>query len=165
MKKVEQLSTSEEDKSVKNCENYKISDDKVISLLNLVYYQRKSIRQTSKYLKINYNSAKRIVKNFRKNKLYMNKKKIDQNTFMTYLIKHNSDENKLATFHKENPLTEEATFNNLTSQIKAMSNQLISTHDEIKQNQKTLRFLLEYTNRIIEYTSKNTPTIPNINFN
>jgi hypothetical protein len=66
MLRKENASSTNESSSV--C-NEKIADDKILDLLKLVYYERKSIKQSARFLKLDYNQSKKIVKKFRQKKL------------------------------------------------------------------------------------------------
>lgn len=104
-------STFTEPKEETNLQNKTIS-----TLLKLVYKDKKSIKQASKYLNINYNCAKKIVKNFRKNQLPFNE---EANSIVEEIIidKEAANRNTLLNHFKYydvvlSKLNEEIKFNN-----------------------------------------------------
>ncbi len=116
-------------------EDMKISEDKTLALLKLVYYERKSIKQSAKYLKINYNSGKRIVKNFRRGRLPIAEKS-------------ESSYEPLIKGLKEKPVQREVSPDSvcqkLQFQIRNYSTHLMSLNSEIQQNQMAMMFLTNY---------------------
>jgi molybdenum-dependent DNA-binding transcriptional regulator ModE len=146
-----------------NFEERKISDDKMVSLLKLVFYERKSIKQSSNYLKINYNSAKRIIKNFRRNKIALDSGKNDIDQLVQGLKpkKKESTEslNTLTSIHQEDlsknlnkpqintqQIQEQLMLSYMTKQISQLTNTLLNLNSQIKQNQNTLGWLINITN-------------------
>ena len=95
----------------KNENNTKIMS----TLVKLVYKDKKSIKQASKYLNINYNMAKKIIKNFRKNQLTFSD---ELNSVVEEIVDNESmKKNTLLTHFKYyemilSKLNEEIKFNN-----------------------------------------------------
>jgi hypothetical protein len=157
MKKIENTSTTGEESFTERKRKYKnsmgnsskMSEEKLLALLKLVHHERKSIKQCSKYLSINYNSAKRIVKNYRKNKLCFNKKKLDSEKIETkikeYAIANPKDKNFASLSEKSSIDNEKLIFEYLSTQINFFGCQLIMINKEIKQNQNILEYLFFQT--------------------
>jgi hypothetical protein len=130
--------------SSENKEELRIKSDKSIALLKLVYQERKSIKQSAKYLKINYNSAKRIVKNFRKGRIPSGEsdfgKLIDE-------LKERKDSNQNQDpGDTKSPLytpceDHSKKFSEVQKKILIYNHHLERLNYEIRQNQMTLIFL------------------------
>jgi hypothetical protein len=147
----------------------KVPDEKVVSLLKFVYYERKSIKQAAKYLDINYNSAKRILKQFRRGQIsieienetgtedFMNGLKSYKNS-KAKEIKGISVKKGVATTEKVNKVNkaipavnENSTFVNTIKEFQILSGQLHNLHSEIIQNQNALQYLINCTYKMVNY--------------
>ena len=112
MNKIENFTSTFESESI--CDE-KVSDEKMLNLLKLVYYDRKSIKQSAKYLKLDYNTSKKIIKNFRKNKIRLEEKYEDQLENLINGVK-NHEEKKDEP--KERQKTEISKLEIITNEIK-----------------------------------------------
>lgn len=103
------LTENNDTRQQKKPDDKKLSKDKIISLLKLVYYEKKSIKQSARYLSINYNTAKRIIKQFRKNKLNLENENPQYNNelkkLQNFSIRQNKDSTKSLVFSTENYFT------------------------------------------------------------
>jgi transposase len=104
--------------------NAPITNDKIVTLLKLVYYENKSIKQASNYLSIKYNTAKRIIKKFRKNKIELDTKATEK-------------QSKEEEYKK----SESVVIKKLLSQINHYTNTLKHLNLEIYNNKRTLAVL------------------------
>jgi DNA anti-recombination protein RmuC len=140
MNKKENCTSTFESESL--CEE-KVSDEKMLNLLKLVYYERKSIKQSAKYLKLDYNTSKKIIKNFRKNKIRLEEKYEDQLENLINGIKKSKEE--LTENKEENENQEFQKIKNLSEEISKMDSLLKNLNSEIMSNQKVLSKLVNST--------------------
>lgn len=134
MKMIETTYSTTESSSDYSVEDRKISNETKLSLLKFVYYERKSIKQAANYLKINYNTAKRILKHFRNNKVVLD------------LGEKQKLQKELAPIVKPIDPTQQI-LANLVKEITQVGSQLMSLNQEIKCNQNTLSFLVNYSQK------------------
>jgi len=125
-------------------EEAKVTDEKMLTLLKLVYYERKSIKQSSKYLKINYNSAKRIVKNFRKKKIVIEDPEKLEN--LVDDLKMKPEPPKKANQIKVQDL--------ITNQIRQFDSQILTLNEEIRQNQLMMVYLTNFAQGVLNLVGK-----------
>lgn len=147
MKKYEN-SSSTEGSVCERRESSKIPNEKLLALLKFVYYERKSIKQASNYLGINYNSAKRIIKNFRKKKIPLSLLQKRERSNSESSANMNSS---MTSEEMQSPITQN-TFSPqdyLVSEIKKMTNQIQFLNQEINNNHNTLNFLASYTQSLM----------------
>ena len=128
--------------------NEKVSDEKMLNLLKLVYYERKSIKQSAKYLKLDYNTSKKIIKNFRKNKIRLEEKYEDQ---LENLINGVKNQEEKKNEHKDRQETEVYKIEIMTKEISKMDNIVQNLNSEIVSNQKVLANLINSTICAINY--------------
>lgn len=145
-----------------NLQSRKVTNQQTIELLKFVYYERKSIKQAANHLRINYNTAKRILKKFRNRKDVLNEEKKDGNNSpfsSTKLIKSLRSSSTTVSHtlkgsnHNEG-LEELEDINSLAAlmgELRQVGSQLINLNQEIKQNQQTLIFLANSTKGIAGY--------------
>lgn len=149
-----------------NFDDKKVSEEKMLELLKLVYYERKSIKQCASYLKINYNSAKKVIKNFRKNKITIDTKEDEYEKLICGLKPENKEESlrkRPINVTKSMPIVqapsaqtpENTFFSQLMLEIQNVGDQLKSLSNEVVQNQDTLRNLIFYTNQIVQNLEQN----------
>ncbi len=128
-----------------------ISDEKTLELLKLVYQEKKSIKQSSKYLGINYNTAKRLIKNFRKNKIDLGHKSMNSYLNIVEEISNKSLNNKSALQQDQaNTNKNQKLFDVMMTQIKQYDIQLRMLNYEIKNNQMMMFYLTNCANHMIE---------------
>jgi hypothetical protein len=127
----------------------KITDEKTLALLKLVYQDKKSIKQSSKYLNINYNTAKRLFKNFRKNKVNLGHKNMDGYLNLVEDLEVKSFKSPYQE-ERKNINKEQGFFGVVMTQIKQCDIQLKILNDEIKNNQMMMFYLTNCANRMIE---------------
>jgi transposase len=127
----------------------KITDEKTLALLKLVYQDKKSIKQSSKYLNINYNTAKRLIKNFRKNKVNLGHKNMDGYLNLVEDLEVKSFKSPYQE-ERKNINKEQGFFGVVMTQIKQCDIQLKILNDEIKNNQMMMFYLTNCANRMIE---------------
>jgi len=94
----------------------------MVALLKLVYYERKSIKQASNYLHIKYNTAKRIIKKFRRNQI-------------------NLDKSDLEEERDRSASSERVVINKLLSEISYLSGTLKQLNNEIACNKRIIAVL------------------------
>jgi len=128
--------------------NEKVSDEKMLNLLKLVYYERKSIKQSAKYLKLDYNTSKKIIKNFRKNKIRLEEKYEDQ---LENLINGAKNHGEIKNEEKERQETEVYRIQIMTNEISKMNNMIQNLNSEIVSNQKVLANLISSTFNAVNY--------------
>jgi hypothetical protein len=141
MNKKENCTSTFESESL--CEE-KVSDEKMLNLLKLVYYERKSIKQSAKYLKLDYNTSKKIIKNFRKNKIRLEEKYEDQLENLVNRIRKSKEE-------KIEENEEFLKIQNLSEEISKMDSILKNLNSEIVCNQRVLSNLVNSTLSAIHY--------------
>jgi hypothetical protein len=145
--------------SSENKEELRTKSEQSLALLKLVYRERKSIKQSARYLKINYNSAKRIVKNFRKGRIQspqnehenlidklIESKDIKQNLILNENKIYNQDVNN-------KPYSIECSSNSyldIQKKILIYNLHLERLNNEIKQNHMALVFLTNYAYQVYQ---------------
>jgi hypothetical protein len=152
---------STNESGIKSKQENKLTDQMTLALLKLVYYERKSIKQSSNYLNINYNTAKRIIKNFRRNKINLESGNIDKynnliddlNSSSSRMEHNSSSPKKLNENKKEHNFTENLG-DNLLKQIKYNQAHLKSLNEEIKMNQMVLIYMSNYVDKLFEMFKK-----------
>jgi len=165
-------------------EEIKVSNEKMLALLKLVYYERKSIKQSSRHLKINYNSAKRIIKNFRRNRISLDgegesklqdfvedlrlkdKKNEEEKKFINPSQSHflpqetcvdNLNIGNLGMDRNGNIISNEGLgvkFNSIIQTIENLDYQLRNLNCEIKTNHQTLVNLVNYYKYLLNSTNQ-----------
>lgn len=156
MKVIENTSSTHESMS-DLIEDKKVSNEKMVALLKFVYYERKSIKQAATYLSLNYNSAKRIIKKFRKNKIVLDnvksgyeklaldlKPKYEQKPIVQQPV---IEQVKPVVVANTNTNTGNGTgdvFGSMMTEISQLGTQLFTLNQEIVQNQQALQFLVSY---------------------
>ena len=120
----------------------------MLNLLKLVYYERKSIKQSAKYLKLDYNTSKKIIKNFRKNKIRLEEKYEDQ---LENLINGAKNHGEIKNEEKERQETEVYRIQIMTNEISKMNNMIQNLNSEIVSNQKVLANLISSTFNAVNY--------------
>lgn len=113
----------------------RVTDQKMVELLKLVHYERKSIKQASNYLKINYNSAKRIIRNFRLNKLQLT-------DFPS--AKYEQYENLLSEYDSK----KQEIMDLMAQKLNGLAQQLTQLDEEVKNNYIMLSRLLYVIHKI-----------------
>lgn len=140
----------------------KISDQNSIDLLKLIIYEKKNIKQSAKYLDINYPTAKKIVRQFQKKRMNLEKKykeeynelrrHVDGNTKNHFIIQSNNYDNFIKKTSNVNDLDEK--INKIALLVKELSN-------EIMQNQ---RLLLDFYKMMTNNSSINNYNKPLLDF-
>lgn len=148
MKMFENTSSTTESLHDYTSEDRKVSNTSMVALLKFVYYERKSIKQAANYLKINYNTAKRIIKRFRHNKIVLDSNDEKCNKLMKDLSPPSLVCPKIVQ-KPVKPVDQNNFIAGLMKEISQVGNQLISLNQEIKQNQNTLHFLVNYTQTLV----------------
>ena len=124
----------------------KVPNNKMVALLKLVYYERKSIKQSSKYLKINYNAAKRIIKNFRRNRISLDDENESKYESLIDELrsqkKEKENEKEIDKFSTINTNKADMMTSLIMNQVKQFDQQLRNLNDEINNNQSTLMYLM-----------------------
>lgn len=129
----------------------KLSESRIIELLKLIVYERKSIKKSSEYLNINYISAKRLVKKFEKNKLrFCDKRlKIEFIEMREYVNKIRLNHQKIQDqeyqhfimrrFKHTRPSEETEALSTKMNEVKLMIQNL---NKEISENQQLINYLI-----------------------
>ena len=129
----------------------KLSESRIIELLKLIVYERKSIKKSSEYLNINYISAKRLVKKFEKNKLrFCDKRlKIEFIEMREYVNKIRLNHQKIQDqeyqhfimrrFKYTRPSEETEALSTKMNEVKLMIQNL---NKEISENQQLINYLI-----------------------
>lgn len=134
----------------------RVPDAKISQLLKLVYYEKKSIKQASKYLKINYNSAKRILKQFRKGKITIEKE-------LEYEERMQSHNNiGLSCYEKMENRKAPCTIDGFLSEFQVAHTKLFLLTREINENQNTLRSLISCAYFIMSMRNKQKINLHNV---
>lgn len=132
----------------------KISGQASIDLLKLIFYEKKNIKQAAKYLNINYSIAKKIVRQFQKKRMCLEKeyndeynqlrRHVDGNTKKHFIIQSNNYDTFIRK--KESITGMDEKINEVAMLIKELSN-------EILQNQ---RLLIGFYNEITSTVTNST---------
>jgi hypothetical protein len=140
-------------------EEMKLTEEKSLALLKLVYYERKSIKQSAKYLKINYNSAKRVVKNFRRGRLpkgHFGETILNPDVLCkTDSFQKESTNNTDFFYDSKSPQAQvtQKTYEMIQNEIHMYSNHLHNLMQEIRQNQNSMALINNYLNRVSQTLS------------
>jgi molybdenum-dependent DNA-binding transcriptional regulator ModE len=118
MKTLEQSTTT----TLSDSESNHVSHKKMVTLLKLVYNERKSIKQASNYLHLKYNTAKRIIKKFRRNQISLDKTDAEE------------ERDRSAS-------SERTVINKLLSEISYLSGTLKQLNNEIACNKRIIGVL------------------------
>jgi transposase len=109
-----------------------ISRDTMLRLLKLVHFERKTTKQAANYLKIDYSTAKKILRKFRKNKIRVEDYEGKHTKLLKNLQKQERIENK-----EENQLS------GVLEQLNTLSYQMSNLITDINQNQLTINFFVQ----------------------
>jgi hypothetical protein len=101
-----------------------VNDVKIMTLYKLVYHEKKSIKQASHYLKIKYNTAKRIIKKLRKNQISV-------------------DQSKLDVVKEKDYGSEKLVIKRLLGEISYLTNTLKGLNDDIHMNKNIIAVLCQ----------------------
>jgi molybdenum-dependent DNA-binding transcriptional regulator ModE len=122
MKTLEHSTTT----TLTDSESSPVTNKKMVALLKLVYYERKSIKQASNYLHIKYNTAKRIIKKFRRNQISLDKSELED---------HHEERSKCAAS------SERVVISKLLSEISCLSSTLKQLNNDIACNKRIIAVL------------------------
>ena len=134
-----------------NSEIKRVSRDTMIALLKLVYFEKKTIKQAANFLKVDYNTAKRILRKFKRNTLNLNEFEGKFSKLARDLAPKSKSVSQIsltANIETKNKLEvnedvkDVNLFNTVFNEIKNLNNQLSNLSQDIQRSQNTLFLLM-----------------------
>lgn len=110
----------------------RVSRDSMLAFVKLVYYEGKTLKQAANAMKIDYVSARRILKKFRNNTINVD----DYDSRCKTLIKDLTP--KESEIKYEKVVDTDAALKGMIEQMTLISNQLLSLTNQVRANQGCL---------------------------
>lgn len=120
-----------------------VSDEKVLSFLKLIFYERKNIKQAAKYYNIKYITAKKLVRQFQHNRLVVEKKyQPEYKALFSFVQKKNKNHEMIQSIHYNKFIGINKTYQEqekeINLKIRSITSFLQELHIEIIQIQELL---------------------------